>query len=217
MNVTRDSLKNNLIYQFSQLNENEVYAALNELLENGIPNKEIEDCLNEGMKQVGDIFEKGEYFIADLMFSGMIYCSVLEKIRPRQYSCSTTKKGRILTGVVEKDIHDIGKDIVVSLLNADGFDVIDLGTDVSPAAFVEAIRQYHPQVVSLSGMMSFALDSMKRTIEAIEEAGLRDQVTVILGGGCVFNDYALELHADFVSHEPAESLAFCNKIILGEI
>lgn len=216
MKTTKEELKSNLIFQFSQLNEDDIYAAIDTLVQNEVPEKEIEACLNEGMKQVGKLFETGEYFIADLMFSGMIYCSALDRLHPRQQPAANTKKCRILTGVVEKDIHDIGKDIIVSLMSADGFDVIDLGVDVTPEAFVDAIRQYHPRIVSLSGMMSFALDSMKRTIEAIEAAGLRDQVTIILGGGCVLDSYARKLHADFVSHEPAESLAFCNRIISGE-
>lgn len=205
-----EALLEELVSSMFYLDENKVYALARKLQDCGAQTPEILDCLNQGMKEVGKAFETGEYFIADLMFAGTIYCAVLNSLVPPKNPIAAKKKCRILVGVVKNDIHDIGKDIIVSLLRADNFDVIDLGVDVTPEAFIEGIRTYQPQILSLSGMMSYSTESMRRTIEAIKAAGLRDTVSILLGGGCTNARLLQSIDADAVCMEPADTLRYCN-------
>lgn len=211
--TNKKDLTQNLIDAIARLDEDKVLAYTEEMKNTGFRPEEIQDCFNIGLKEVGLLFERGEYFIADLMFSGMLYRSVLNSLTPASTDFNTKKKARVLIGVAEKDIHDIGKSIVVGLLYADGFDVIDLGTDVTPEKFVDSIREYQPKIVLLSGMMSFARDSMKRTVDAIKAAGLRDQVFILLGGGCVDSSILDHIDADAVAIEPIDTVNSCNKFL----
>ena len=193
----KDLLYENLLDAMSMIDEDKTQYYAKEMIKKGCSPHEILDCLNEGLKRVEVQFEKGEYFIADLMYAGMLYRSVLDiLVPPAKDGERDTKKARVLIGVVEEDIHEIGKNIVVGILITDNFEVIDLGIDVKPQAFVEAIGKYHPQFVLLSGMMHFAQDSMKKTIEMITAAGFRDQVNIILGGGSVDPDILENIDAD---------------------
>lgn len=204
------SLKSELINALAQLDEDSVYELVRKTLDGGATSDQILDYMNVGMQKVGDIFENGEYFIADLMFAGMIYRSALDIILPQQAAVSSVKKGRIVIGVVENDIHDIGKDIVTCLLSADNFDVIDLGIDIKPQAFVNAVSRYHPDILMLSGMMQIARDSMQKTIDAIKEAGLRDKLYILLGGGCVDPTILEHIDADAAAIELSDTLHKCN-------
>lgn len=199
-----------LLSAMAHLEENRVYALVNELETLSVTSEQILDCLNLGMKEVGNFFENGDYFIADLMFSGVIYCTVLNTLLPQAKPLPGKKKSRILIGVVKNDIHDIGKDIIVSLLRAENFEVIDLGVDVPPEAFIAGIRTYRPQILALSGMMSYSVQFMKQTVEAITAVGLRNEVVILLGGGCT-DKYLLQyIDADAVCLEPADTLSRCN-------
>ena len=210
------SLESRLTGALARLDDEETLAAARALMEEGTDFSVINRCLDAGLEQVKKQFEEGSYFIADLMYSGMLYRSVLELLPSSQAGGSLSKKGRVLIGVVEKDIHDIGKDIVASLLASDGYEVINLGTNVTPQAFVDAIEAHRPQIVLMSGMMSFALDSMKRTVEAITEAGLRDHVHILVGGGCVDAALAEEIGADGLAAAPLDTLNRCNQFLARE-
>ena len=207
------SLESELINALAQLDEDRVYDLVRKTLDSGATSEQILNDMNVGMQKVGTIFESGEYFIADLMFAGMIYRSALDVLLPPQTSVSSVKKGRIVIGVVENDIHDIGKDIVVYLLYADNFDVIDLGIDMKPQAFVSAVQRYHPDIVMLSGMMQIARDSMQKTIDALKNAGLRDQLYILLGGGCVDPDILDYIDADAAAMELSDTLEKCNAYV----
>lgn len=204
-----EKLKESLTQAMAGLDEELVLTYAKELLNQGCSSFDIQHCLNSGLKRVGSQFEAGEYFIADLMYSGMLYRSVLDILPLQKQSPGSKKEGRILIGVVEQDIHDIGKDIIVGLLSAENFDVIDLGTDVSPQAFINGIQTYHPDIVLLSGMMHFAQDSMKRTVDAIRDAGLRNQVFILLGGGCIDKEILNWVHADATAVEPTDTVNAC--------
>ena len=206
-------LEQDMVDSIANLDDLQVISCAKEMLKNEYSPLEIEQFLNLGLKKVGELFENGEYFIADLMYSGMLYRSVLDLFSPSISNTTSPTKGRILIGVVEKDIHDIGKDIVAGLLTSDGFDVIDLGTDVSPKTFVQAILKYQPDIVLMSGIMLFARESMQATIEAIETAGLRNQVHILLGGGCVDDSILEYVHADGISFEPIDTLKYCNDYV----
>ncbi|WP_292367686.1 cobalamin B12-binding domain-containing protein [Methanoregula sp. UBA64] len=132
---------------------------------------------------VGKRFEEGRYFVSDLMMAGEILSQAMALLKPVFGEHKVQSKGTILVGTVEGDVHDIGKNIVSALLEAEGFEVIDIGVDQPPAVFVKAIQEHHPKVVSMSGLLTEAIESMKKTVDAIKAAGLRDQVKIIIGGG----------------------------------
>lgn len=205
-------LKEQLTDAMAKLDDDCALSCAEELISLGVPFSELQTCLDLGLQEANRLFEEGEYFIADLMFAGMLYRSVLDLI-PLPPDADATAHGRVLIGVVERDIHGIGKDIVSGLLKANGFDVIDLGTNVSPASFVHAIETYHPQIVLMSGMMHYSQESMKRTVDAIASAGLRESVTILAGGGCVDDSILGYIGADASVDEPLDTIALCNQLI----
>ena len=173
----------------------------------------IQAMLNLGIKQVGEQFEEGEYFLADLVVSGMIYRSAMDLFRSAVPGTNTNYLGKVVIGVAENDIHDIGKDIICDVLRVEGFEVIDLGVDVSSATFVEAVRTHRPDIVAMSGVMRPSLDSFRHTIQALCEAGLRDQVAVVIGGNCITTHCAEELGADAEAVNPADTVRFCKDVM----
>lgn len=132
---------------------------------------------------IGKRFEEGRYFVSDLIMAGEILKQIMDIVKPLIGEKAGEAKGKVVIGTVEGDVHDIGKNIVIALLEAEGFEVIDLGVDQPPEAFVNAIKEHNPDVVGLSGLLTEAIESMKKTVEAIKEAGLRDRVKIIIGGG----------------------------------
>lgn len=158
-----------------------VAAALGE----GVPALEVLRSCQAGMVEVGRRFESQEYFVSDLMMSGEIFKQISALLEPGLKSGGAESAGRIVIGTVQGDIHDIGKDIVVTMLKSANFEVLDLGVDVPPARFVEALRESGATVLGLSGLLTLAFDSMKKTVALLSEAGLRDSVRVMIGGGPV--------------------------------
>jgi 5-methyltetrahydrofolate--homocysteine methyltransferase len=140
----------------------------------------------EGMNIVGQNFAGGEYFIPDLVFSGEILKGIVKRLEPhlKNKEAEEDKRlGKVVIGTVAGDIHDIGKDLVVFMLDVSGFEVVDLGIDVPVQKFVDTIKETDSTVVGLSGFLTLAFDSMKETVDAIDKAGLRDKVKIMIGGG----------------------------------
>jgi len=146
------------------------------------PMQILED-IRRATDTVGKRFEEGRYFVSDLMMAGEILSQAMALLKPVFGEHKVQSRGTILVGTVEGDVHDIGKNIVSALLEAEGFEVIDIGVDQPPAVFIKAIQEHHPKVVSMSGLLTEAIESMKKTVDAIKAAGLRDQVKIIIGGG----------------------------------
>jgi methanogenic corrinoid protein MtbC1 len=160
-----------------------------ELEEGGDPASIVTDC-QRAMAVVGDRFSKGEYFLPELVMSGETLKNILDIVSPKlagqtAKEAADSKKGKVVLGTVKGDIHNIGKDMVGFLLDANGFEVHDLGVDVPESKFVDAIKQVQPDAVGLSGLLTSTYDSMKSTIKAIEEAGLRNKVKIMIGGGTI--------------------------------
>jgi 5-methyltetrahydrofolate--homocysteine methyltransferase len=173
-----------LVNYMADMMEEEAVALAKELLDGGTPPTQILDDCREAMTIVGKRFEAGEYFLPELMLAGEMLKTISAEVKPRMQAGHDTKKGaRVIVGTVAGDIHDIGKDIVVFMLDANGFDVMDLGIDVSAEKFVDCIKDFKPAVVALSGFLTLAYDSMKNTVDAIKAAGLRDSVKIMIGGG----------------------------------
>jgi len=175
-----------LVQALVDMKEAEALQRAKQLLAEGTePLKILESC-SMAMEIVGQRFEKGLYFLPHLMMAGEMLKQISAMIKPLvQEQKAEATKGRVLIGTVEGDIHDIGKNIVVFLLEANGFEVRDIGINQKPAKFVEAIKEFQPKVVGMSGLLTLAFDSMKKTVEAIKEAGLRETVRIVIGGGVV--------------------------------
>jgi methanogenic corrinoid protein MtbC1 len=168
----------------AELKENEALKLTKEKLDRGEdPHKILEES-RKGMETVGERFSKGEYFLPELIYSGEILKEITEIVKPKLTAGVETKRiGKCIIGTVAGDIHDIGKDIVVFMLDISGFEVYDLGVDVPAQKFVDKIKETKAPIVGLSGFLTLAFDSMKETIDAIKSAGLRDNVKIMIGGG----------------------------------
>ena len=165
-------------------------------------------CQN-GMVIVGDLFEKGEYFIGDLIFSGELLTGAVNLLKPIIGAKNDAEVGKIVLGTVHGDLHDIGKNIFRSMAEAAGFKVFDLGTDVAVEVFVEKVREIKPEIVGLSGVLTLAISSMKDTVDGLVEAGLRDSVKISIGGACASYDAMVVAGADAWSTNAAESVEVC--------
>jgi len=173
-----------LVKWLSDLKEKEALAYVEKALAEGADPIALLGEAKEGMHAVGRKFADGEYFIPDLIFSGAIMKGVAKMLEPHLKKEEKKERlGKVVVGTVAGDIHDIGKDLVVFMLDVSGYDVTDLGVDVPVQSFVDAVKETGSTVVGLSGFLTLAFDSMKETVDAIRAAGLRDKVKIMIGGG----------------------------------
>ena len=163
----------------------------------------------EGMVGVGDKFASGEYYISDLMLAADIFKEASAQLDSALLAAGGAKGGAVVIGTAHGDIHDIGKDIVVNMLRASAYDVTDLGVDVPAERFVEAVKQTGAKVVGLSGLLTTSFDSMRRIIEALAEAGLRDSVKVMVGGGPTDANVCTYVGADGWGHDATDAIKLC--------
>jgi len=178
-----------LVNAIADMREQEALELVKEMVEGGSDPMAILDSAREAMDIIGQRFEEETYFLPELILAGVMLGEITEMVKPQLTKAPEVEhEGKVLIGTVEGDIHDIGKDIVVFMLDVNGFDVLDLGVDVPAQKFVEAIKDFQPQVVGLSGFLTLAYDSMKDTVEAMKKAGVRDKVKVMIGGGQISDD-----------------------------
>lgn len=179
------------------MQEEEAVGLAKTLLSGGTSPMAVLDECREAMQVVGQRFENGEYFVPELILAGDIMQAIAAETKPLiQQQNGKSKRGKVVIGTVEGDIHDVGKDIVVLMLDVNGFDVYDLGIDVPAQVFIDKIKEVQPEVVALSGFLTLAFDSMKSTVEAIQAAGLRDKVKIMVGGGTVDEQVKIYAKAD---------------------
>lgn len=192
-----------------EMREDDVLAQVRAAREAGTPPPEIIAALQDGMRTIGDKYEAGEYFLSELIMSAEIFKRALAELGLDQAAADVDARATVVLGTVAGDIHDIGKDIVASVLSANGFKVVDLGVDVPAEQFVAAVRDNDAAIVGLSCLLTTAFEAMKRTIAAFEAAGLRDEVAIFIGGGPVTPELAAQLGADGsgISAQEAVSLA----------
>jgi methanogenic corrinoid protein MtbC1 len=203
-----------LVGAMTNMRENEAIEIAKSLIDGGEdPLKILDDC-SKAMEIVGRRFEAGEYFLPELMMAGEMLRQISEMVKPKMRGERVLqKRGKVLIGTVEGDIHDIGKDIVTFLLSVNGFEVRDIGIDVPPGQFVEAIKDFKPQVVGMSGLLTLAYDSMKNTVQAIEEAGLRDSIKMMIGGGQMTETVREYTGADAFCKDAMEGVSLAKKWI----
>jgi methanogenic corrinoid protein MtbC1 len=201
-----------LVKTLADLEEQEVIKIVEDRLKaNEDPLKILEDA-RRGMEIVGQRFANSEYFIPDLVYSGEILKSVTELVKPKLTGATESKKlGKIVFGTVAGDIHDIGKDIVVFMLDVNGFEVHDLGVDVPAQKFADKIKETGAPIVGLSGFLALAFDSMKDTVQAIEKAGLRDKVKIMIGGGQITDEIKNYTGADAYGKDAMTGVTLAKK------
>jgi 5-methyltetrahydrofolate--homocysteine methyltransferase len=181
----------------SDLKESEAIECVEKALGEGVDPMEIMGDAKEAMNIVGHRFSSEEYFIPDLIYSGVILKRIVEMLEPHLKKAEEEKRlGKVIIGTVAGDIHDIGKDLVVFMLDVNGFEVIDLGIDVPVHKFIDTIKETGSTVVGLSGFLTLAFQSMKKTVDAIREAGLRDDVKIMIGGGQIDEQVRVHTGAD---------------------
>lgn len=192
------------------LNEDIVTELLNHVMEAGgdEAGKAMDAC-SEGMNIVGELFQKGEYFVGDLIYAGELMQQAVEILSPaltggaEQSDC-----GKMIMCTVEGDLHDIGKNICISMLRASGFDVLDLGIDVPADTIVEETKKNDIKIVALSGVLTLAVTAMQKTVEALKVAGL-DDVKVIIGGSPVTEEACRQVGADAWCNNPQKTVEIC--------
>jgi methanogenic corrinoid protein MtbC1 len=201
----------------ADLMEDEVLALVKEKIKQGEDPMGILDDARSAMEVVGKRFESSQYFIPDLMMAGEILRQISDIVRPLlEKTTGPQKLGKVIIGTVAGDIHDIGKDIVTFMVDVSGYEVLDLGIDVPVEVFVEKIKEFQPQVVGLSGFLTLAFDSMKNTVEAIEKAGLRDKVKIMIGGGQMDEEVKKYVKADAYGKDAVAGVELCRKWIGGK-
>ena len=199
-----------LIKALSDLEEELVLKLVQERLDGGDDPLAILDACREGMAQVGKRSEDGEYYVSDLIMAGEIFKQANAILSEKIQVDTGKKRGTVVMGTVEGDIHDIGKDLVVGLLKAGGYEVIDLGVDVPAAKFVNAVTEHSASVVGLSGLLTTSFDAMKDTIAALDAAGLRPKVKVMVGGGPVNEQVRDYVGADAMGADAQAAVTLCN-------
>jgi len=173
----------------------------------------VDEQMGPAMAEVGRRFEIGEYFVPELLISARAMKGALELIRPLLAARGAEPAGRVAIGTVEGDLHDIGKNLVSAMLEGGGFDVVDLGVNVKPEQFVEAVTEKNVNVICLSALLTTTMLAMRRTVQALEEAGLRERVKVLVGGAPVTAKFAHEVGADGSGENAVEAVAAARKAL----
>ena len=207
-------MSKDLVYALSELKEDEALEIVRSRLDAGEDPLLILDEAKRAMGIVGKRFEDGTYFIPDLIYSGEILQAISELVRPKMSQDVADKRaGKVVLGTVKGDIHDIGKNIVAFMLDLNGFEVYDIGIDIPADQFVQKIKETGAPVVALSGFLTLAFDAMKETVEAIEKAGLRDKVKIIIGGGNINEDIRKYAGADAYGVDAMAAVNFANEVM----
>lgn len=189
-------------------------ALTRQALADGVdPLKLVNEYMVPAMDEVGRRFEANEYFVPELLISARAMKAALELIRPLLTARGDQPLGRVAIGTVKGDLHDIGKNLVGSLLEGGGFEVIDLGVNVSPEKFIATINEKQANIIAMSALLTTTMPSMKTTIDALKQAGVRDKVKVLIGGAPITQKYADEIGADGYSESAVGAVALAKKAV----
>jgi len=187
-----------------------VQNACKEAIEAGIPAyKAVTDGMAKGMVIVGEKYENDEYFLAELIMAGETMKEGMMVLEPHLKSGDLKKIGKVAIGTVRGDLHDIGKNVVVTLLGAAGFDIVDLGVDVPSEKFVETVKESNPDILGMSALLTTTMIEMESVIKALKEAGVRDKVKIIIGGAPITKEYAEKIGADAAARDAVQGVNVC--------
>ncbi len=194
--------------------QRKVAAAVQAALDQGShPEAILKDAMVSAMDEVGRLFEEGEYFVPEMLVAARAMQAGLALLKPRLSQANIASSGKVITGTVKGDLHDIGKNLVCMMLEGAAFEIIDLGVDVPAEKFVQAIRESGAQVVAMSALLTTTMPNMKITLDAIRAAGVRDQVKVIVGGAPVTHAYAREIGADGYAADASKAVALVKSLL----
>ena len=203
---------NKLAEAMGDLDEDVMVETLEHVMaEGGADAQKAMEACHKGMDTVGSLFEEGEYFVGDLIYAGELMTKAVEILKDALITDGgeDTVKARMILCTVKDDLHDIGKNIVRSMLEAAGFEVLDLGIDVAPEKIVETAKAEGINIIGLSGVLTLAIDSMKDTIDAFKEAGMRDDVKIVIGGAPVNAEVCEQTGADAWASSPQTTIDYC--------
>lgn len=176
------------------------------------PSEVLNDALLAGMDKVGKDFKEGVLFVPEVMFAARAMQAGMTVLRPLLAETDIASSGKCLVGTVKGDLHDIGKNLVTMMLDGGGFEAIDLGIDLDPGVFVEAVREHKPDLVGMSALLTTTMVQMKATIDALEEAGLRDSVKIMIGGAPVTASFAEQIGADAYAPDAATAVELAREL-----
>jgi 5-methyltetrahydrofolate--homocysteine methyltransferase len=176
----------------------------------------LQKALIPAMDEVGELFQKGEYFVPEMLVAARAMKQAMTVLRPVFKEKDIQPLGKVLVGTVKGDLHDIGKNLVAMALEGAGFEVIDLGVDVEPEKFVEAVKSHNPIVIGMSALLTTTMMSMKDTMAALKSAGIRGQVKVMIGGAPIRKEFADEIGADFYGRDSIEARNFARLVVQNE-
>jgi 5-methyltetrahydrofolate--homocysteine methyltransferase len=183
------------------------------LAENTPPERILTDGLISAMSEVGRMFEEGEFFVPEMLVSARAMKAGLAILRPSLAAANIRAIGKVIIGTVQGDLHDIGKNLIGMMLEGAGFEVIDLGVDVAPEKYVAAVQEHHPDLIGCSALLTTTMPRMRDIILALQAAGLRDTVKVMIGGAPVTEQYAREIGADFYAPDAASAAQGARKLV----
>lgn len=195
------------------LDEKKVYSLVDEQVKKGVAVTAIIAELNEGMVAVGELFAQGTYFLSELIYSGEVFSNVMTKLEPLLQGAATGgSRGKVVIGTVKDDIHDIGKNIVISLLRGSGFEVIDMGVDVPTAAFAAKVKETGAKIVGMAALLNFTYPEMKNVVDNLAAQGLRDGVKVIIGGAPCNEQVRQFVGADYYAADAVAAVNICKNV-----
>ena len=202
------------IYQVVLVGEiDKVPGAVQQALDAGLaPNEILDSGLISAMKEVGRLFEEGEFFVPEMLISARAMQGGLNVLKPYLVDSGVKAKGKVIMGTVKGDLHDIGKNLVSMMLEGAGYEVVDLGTDVSPEAFLDKIKE-GADIVGFSALLTTTMPSIEASIQAIKEAGLRDEIKIMIGGAPVTPEYAEDIGADGFAVDASRAVTLANTLI----
>lgn len=210
-------LYDKIIQMMQEGEEEEVVALVKECLSEG---RDVQEIINKGliaaMDIIGKKFRKGEMFFPEVMLSATCMHAGMKILRPYFNASNKKQSAKFIIGTVAEDVHDIGKNLVAMNLGAAGFEVIDLGTDVSPEKFVQAVKKHNPKILGMSALLTTTMPHMKETIMAIDSAGLRKKnkkLKIMVGGAPVDQEFADEIGADFYGNDAMEAVTIAKSIV----
>ena len=212
--MTQDELLKQL-YDFTLVgNAPEVLALTNLGIEMGLgPEMLLYDALIPSLEEVGARFERGDFFVPEMLIAGRAMAGALEVLRPLLAETGAEPIGKIVMGTVKGDVHDIGKNLVNIMFEGAGFEVIDLGVQVSPEKFIDAIREHKPDIVGFSAFLTTTMPMFKANINALQKAGMRDQVIIMVGGAPVTQEYADVVGADGYASDASAAVVRAKELI----
>jgi 5-methyltetrahydrofolate--homocysteine methyltransferase len=201
-----------LIKAITEMREEDALKITAQMLDAGTSPLDVLEASRKALDAIGKRFEEGTYFLPELMLAGEMMTQITESIKPKLAEMPDRKRhGKVLIGTVEGDIHDIGKNIVSFMLDVNGFEVLDLGVNVPPQKFVDAIQEFQPQIIALSGFLTLSFDAMKNTVTAIESAGLRKKIKIMIGGGQINEEVKEYAGADGYGKDAVAGISLAKK------